>query len=48
MGCGCNSGSAGGADRYVNVKADGTSTKIMTKTEATASAQVNGGYVKPV
>lgn len=48
MGCGCGSGGAAGAsgDRYVNVKADGTPTRVMSKAEATASAQVNGGYIR--
>lgn len=48
MGCGCGSASAGAnADRYVNVKADGTPTRVMTKTEALTSQQANGGYIKP-
>jgi hypothetical protein len=45
MACGCSGGS-GSAEAWVNVKADGTPTKPMSKTEAIASQNRNGGYIR--
>lgn len=44
MACGCSAGA--GVEMWVNVKADGTPTKAMTKSEAMASQQVFGGYLR--
>lgn len=44
MPCGC--GSATGEERWINVKADGSSSPPGTKTEAIASQKSNGGYLK--
>jgi hypothetical protein len=45
MACGCGSGS-GSSEVWVNVKADGTTSAPGTKSEAVASQQINGGYLK--
>jgi hypothetical protein len=46
MACSCGSGSSGGVEAWVNVKADGTPTKAMSKAEAVASQSRNGGYLR--
>jgi hypothetical protein len=48
MPCSCGSGTPGGAELWINVKADGTSSPSGTKAEAIQSQQVNGGYLKQI
>lgn len=48
MACSCGSGSGGAGALWVNVKADGTPTKPMSKSEAITSQSKNGGYLRQV
>lgn len=47
MPCSCGGGTSA-AEKYQNVKGDGTVATFDTKAEALASSTVNGGYVRPL